>query len=111
MLDVLGVVGRNRDLRRVQLAYATFNSGEWATWIAMLVYAYSRGGVTESGLVAAGMLVPAALLAPVVAALGERFPPGQALSPATRCRLRPALRRLPRSTQTRRRSSSTRCSP
>jgi hypothetical protein len=79
VLDVLGVVGRNRDLRRVQLAYATFNSGEWATWIAMLVYAYSRGGVTESGLVAAGMLAPAALLAPVVAALGERVPPGQAL--------------------------------
>ena len=79
VLDVLGVVGRNRNLRRVQLAYATFNCGEWSTWIAMLVYAYSRGGVTESGLVAAGMLVPAALLAPVAAALGERFPPGQAL--------------------------------
>ncbi len=77
--DVLGVIARNRELRRIQLAYAMFNSGEWATWIAMLVYAYSRGGVTESGLVAAGMLVPAALLAPVVAALGERIPPGQAL--------------------------------
>ncbi len=79
VLEVLGVVARNRALRRVELAYATFNSGEWATWIAMLVYAYSRGGVTESGLVAAGMLVPAALLAPVAAALGERIPPGQAL--------------------------------
>ena len=45
----------------------------------MLVYAYSRGGVTESGLVACGMLAPAALLAPVVAAIGERYPPGRAL--------------------------------
>jgi hypothetical protein len=45
----------------------------------MLVYAYSRGGVTESGVVAAAMLVPAALLAPVVAAIGERYPPGNAL--------------------------------
>jgi MFS family permease len=79
VLDVLGIVARNRELRRVQLAYATFNSGEWATWIAMLVYAYSRGGVNESGLVAAGMLVPSALLAPVAAALGERVPPGRAL--------------------------------
>ena len=68
-----------RALRRVELAYATFNSGEWATWIAMLVYAYSRGGVTESGIVACAMLVPAALLAPVVAAIGERYPPGKAL--------------------------------
>jgi hypothetical protein len=78
-LDVVAVVARNRALRRVEFAYATFNSGEWATWIAMLVYAYSRGGVTESGIVAAAMLAPAALLAPVVAAIGERYPPGKAL--------------------------------
>lgn len=79
VLHVLGVVARNPALRRVELAYAAFNSAEWATWIAMLIYAYSRGGVTESGLVAAGMLVPAAILAPVVAAAGERLPPGKAL--------------------------------
>jgi MFS family permease len=78
-LQVLGVVARNRQLRRVELAYATFNSAEWATWIAMLVYAYSHGGVTASGLVATGMLVPAALLAPVAAAIGDRFAPGKAL--------------------------------
>ena len=45
----------------------------------MLVYAYSRGGVTESGVVAFAMLVPAALLAPVIASIGERYPPGKAL--------------------------------
>ena len=33
----------------------------------------------RAGVVAAAMLVPAALLAPVVAAIGERYPPGKAL--------------------------------
>jgi MFS family permease len=78
-IQVLGLVARNPAIRRVQLAYAAFNSAELATWIAMLVYAYSRGGVSETGIVAAAMLVPAALLAPVAAAIGERYPPGQAL--------------------------------
>src|SRR5262249_28761327 len=52
---------------------------EWATWVAMLVYAYSKGGVTESGIVATAMLLPAAVLAPVAAAVGERFAPGRSL--------------------------------
>jgi Cyclic nucleotide-binding domain len=76
---VLRVVWANRELRRVEFAFATFNSGELATWLALLVYAYAQGGVAETGVVATAMLVPAALLAPVLAALGERYPPGKAL--------------------------------
>src|SRR5580704_15671776 len=79
VLEVLGGVARNRALRRVELAYGAFNSAEVATWLAMLVYAYARGGVTESGIVAAAMLVPAAVFAPVAAAIGGRFEPGRAL--------------------------------
>src|SRR5512146_2428344 len=79
VLGVLGVVARNPALRRVEVAFVTFNCAEWATWVAMLVYAYSRGGVTESGLVATAMLVPAAVFAPVAATVGERFAPGRSL--------------------------------
>ena len=79
LLYVLRVVGGNRRLRRVELAYAAFNCGEWASWIAMLVYAYAQGGVTATGIVATVLLVPAAAFAPVIATVGERYPPGRLL--------------------------------
>jgi hypothetical protein len=45
----------------------------------MLVYAYAQGGVTEAGIVATAMLVPSAVLAPVMASLGERLTLGTSL--------------------------------
>ena len=78
-LRVLRLVARNRELRRVELAYANFTVAEWGTWLAMLVYAYGHGGVKTAGVLATVMLVPAAVCAPPIAAFCERYAPGRAL--------------------------------
>ena len=70
---VLAAVLRSSLLRRLELAYLLFAFGEWSTWVAVIVYAYGRGGVGEAGLVAFVELAPSVLLAPAVAALGDRF--------------------------------------
>jgi hypothetical protein len=72
---VFGALAGNRGLRRVVGAYALFILTEYAVWIAMLVYAYSRGGAPIAGVVALAQLVPAALLAPVFATLADRRSP------------------------------------
>ena len=69
---VRGVVG-NRAIRRAELAFLCFNVAEAATWVAILVYAFDRGGTSATGVVGLVLLVPAAVAAPVAAALGDRY--------------------------------------
>lgn len=72
VLDTFALAVRDPAMRRIAIAYVAFNVAEWATWVAILVYAYERGGTAASGLVAVVQLVPAALFAPAGAAIADR---------------------------------------
>lgn len=66
------VVG-DPNLRRVELAFLGFNMTEFATWIAILVYAFDRGGAAAMGAASVIMLTPSAIVAPFAAYAGDRF--------------------------------------
>ena len=71
---VVRAVLRSPALRRIELAFLIFNAVEYGTWVAILLFAYAAIGPTSVGLVAVVQLVPAALVAPVSASLGDRWP-------------------------------------
>jgi len=66
--QVLGVISRNRALARLLLAYEVIVMAEYGEWLALIVYAYLRGGASAAGLVAIIQLVPSMLLAPLISA-------------------------------------------
>lgn len=80
IVRVVRAVAGNRDLLRVEAAYTTFNVAEWSSWLAMLVFAYDRGGATTAGVLATVLLIPAAVGAAPLAAFCERLRPGEALA-------------------------------
>ena len=63
------------DLRRLALAYVVFVIADLSTYIAILVYAYERGGTGAVAFVAAIQLAPSALIAPLAATAGDRHGP------------------------------------
>ena len=70
---------RDAALTRLLSAYGLFCICENALWIAVIVYAYERGGPTTAGVVAAAQLVPAAVCAPMFAVAADRQSPGRVL--------------------------------
>ena len=64
---------RNAGLRRAQLGWGASIVAEWMHFVALGVFAYDAGGAVAVGIVGAVRLIPAALLAPFAALLGDRF--------------------------------------
>jgi MFS family permease len=69
----LGVNFANPGLRRVQLAWMSTMVGQWAYYIALAVYAFDVGGSPAVGLVGLIRTIPAAIAAPFVGLLSDRY--------------------------------------
>lgn len=69
----MGGVFRNRALRRLELAWGGFFVVEWATLLALSVWAYQRGGASAVGLIGLLRMLPAAVALPFGAAVIDRF--------------------------------------
>ena len=70
----------DRRMRRVLVAYGLCDLIEFATWMAVVLVAYQRGGAVLIGIASVAMLVPAIVVVPLVAGFGDRMPRGRALS-------------------------------
>ena len=71
-LLTLRAVFRNPNLRRIELAWAGSITGQFAYSVALAVYAYRHGGAGTVGLVIVLRMLPAALLSPFAAVIGDR---------------------------------------
>ena len=64
----------NRNLRRMQLAFAGSLIGNWAYATAVSVWAYGEGGAKAVGIFIAIRLAVMALATPFVSTLADRYP-------------------------------------
>ena len=69
----------NHRLRRMELAFFAFGASEYGIWVAVLVYAFERGGATRAAVIAVVQLLPSALVAPLAARSTDHRGPGQVL--------------------------------
>ncbi len=72
-VSVLAALARNDNLRRVELAWGASITAEWIHFVALGVFAYKVGGTPAVGLAGLIRMLPAALVAPFAATLGDRF--------------------------------------
>jgi MFS family permease len=69
-------------LRRLVPAFLAFSITEWASWIALVVFAYSQGGPAEAGIVAGVVFLPSIIVAPAASMFGDRRPRARVLTGA-----------------------------
>jgi predicted MFS family arabinose efflux permease len=71
---------KNREMRRLMAALVAYSLTEHATWLALMVFAFQRGGVAETGVALFAMLVPAAFIAPIASRAIGPLGSGRALT-------------------------------
>jgi CRP-like cAMP-binding protein/predicted MFS family arabinose efflux permease len=76
---VLATVARNGALRRIEGGFLIATIVEWAAWLALIVFAFDRGGPVEAGIVGFAVGAPAIVVAPTAAILGDRHPRSRVL--------------------------------
>jgi len=69
----LAALAHNENLRRVELAWGASIAAEWTHFVALGVFAYNVGGASAVGIAGLVRMLPAALVAPFAATLGDRF--------------------------------------
>ena len=79
LLAQFRAVAGNRNLRRLELAYAASITSEWAFTVALAVFAYHHGGAKAVGILGVVRLIPAAIATPFTAALADRYERERAL--------------------------------
>ena len=72
-ISALGAVMGNTNLRRVELAWGAVIAAEWAHFVALGIFAYAEGGASAVGIAGLVRMLPAAIIAPLASALGDRF--------------------------------------
>jgi MFS family permease len=73
VVSALGAAVRNENVRRVELAWGAAIAAEWAHFVALGIFAYDYGGASAVGVAGLIRLLPAAVVAPFAASLGDRF--------------------------------------
>ena len=74
LLASLRTAAGNEQIRTVELAWACAIAAEWAHFVALGIYSYDHGGAAAVGVAGLVRLLPAAVVAPFAASLGDRFP-------------------------------------